>query len=324
MKLFSRLFFSTLVVALTNCSNAPKSGESKQDETLRQTELNNEKSIEQAGEMINTLYVLAEDSSMDLMADMELDHRIKGYAAADTSSEVLILFSIFTDDVEGNPFNYPLGAYYDLMEEDITLRYVGEENGFVKTECSLDQAKIHTVYFEKKWVVHSADEMEGEESIVDFGVVRELEDAGYPFYSVTIEFERSGAVVAMNLNLEETGVDVNRLMESKGGFVKVVYRSELENSLVDLHSKGKSVFGKYAMESTEGYQSVVGILTGADEPTPGDLPGSITVTPKDGEAVDFDYFVDDAIVAENGKEVEAFYGVRVRNEIQAIIPESDL
>ena len=78
------------------------------------------------------------------------------------------------------------------------------------------------------------------------------------------------------------------------------------------------------MESTESYQSVVCILQGADEPTTGDLPGSITVTPKDGEAVDFDYFVDDAIVAENGKEVEAFYGVRLRNEIQAIISDSVL
>jgi hypothetical protein len=84
---------------------------------------------------------------------MRRDHRIFGYAAPDTKSERLLLLSIFTSDVENNPFQCKLGAYYDTGGMDgVGLKYAGTAGDFVKALATDNANKTTTVYFEKKWI----------------------------------------------------------------------------------------------------------------------------------------------------------------------------
>ncbi len=89
------------------------------------------------------------NNKLYLRANMRLDHRIFGFSKPSYDSKLMILFSIYTDDVKNNPYKCSLGAYYDTTSFDIVyLKTVGD---FIKTKIKhLNQENI--VYFEKKWV----------------------------------------------------------------------------------------------------------------------------------------------------------------------------
>jgi len=53
--------------------------------------------------------IFRSDNSVWLESDIKLDHRFFGYEKPDTTSGKLILFSVFTPDVEDNPYHCPLG-----------------------------------------------------------------------------------------------------------------------------------------------------------------------------------------------------------------------
>lgn len=96
------------------------------------------------------------DSSITVNANIRLDHRIFGYAAADTNSRKLLLFSVFTDDVEGNPYECPFGSYYDTSGmEDLDLKFVKKEGNFVKADLLKEKKTIGSVFFDKNWVEFS-------------------------------------------------------------------------------------------------------------------------------------------------------------------------
>jgi hypothetical protein len=93
--------------------------------------------------------------SMWLIANIRMDWRIFGYEKPDTASKKMILFSVFTYDVEGNPFKCPYGSYYEssgMNDDGIELRYVGEDGVFIKSEILKSDTPKATVYIEKKWV----------------------------------------------------------------------------------------------------------------------------------------------------------------------------
>ena len=93
------------------------------------------------------------DSSITLIANMRQDHRFFGYAKPDVASERLILLSIFTNDVENNPFGCQLGAYYGTSNmENLQLKYTATEGNFVKAIVTDKDGKVTTLYFEKKWI----------------------------------------------------------------------------------------------------------------------------------------------------------------------------
>jgi hypothetical protein len=90
------------------------------------------------------------DFSTWVGVEKNLTHRIFGYQKADTTSKRMILISVFTNDVEGNPFNCPLGSYYGSME-DLTLKYIGNEGQFIKVNVTKADGTQHVVYIERKW-----------------------------------------------------------------------------------------------------------------------------------------------------------------------------
>ena len=104
-----------------------------------------------AGDKVTKANISLVDSTFALRADMRKDHRIIGHAKPDINSQRLIIFSIFTDDVENNPFKCELGAYYDTEEmENIKLKFVENDSDFVKVIAIEEPNKVTPVFFLKK------------------------------------------------------------------------------------------------------------------------------------------------------------------------------
>ena len=91
----------------------------------------------------------------DLIASMRLDHKIFGYELPSVNSKKMILFSVFTKDVKGNPNKCPLGSYYqtlDLNEGD-KIMYVSATADFVKLNYIDSVNKTTIFYIRCKFVV---------------------------------------------------------------------------------------------------------------------------------------------------------------------------
>jgi hypothetical protein len=107
-----------------------------------------------AGDHINKAYISKSDSSIFVVQNKYRDHRIFGYERPDIHSRKMILISIFTKDVEGNPFQCPLGAYYSSGSmENIDLKYVSTGAGFIKANVSNKEGILGVVFIEKKYTV---------------------------------------------------------------------------------------------------------------------------------------------------------------------------
>lgn len=132
---------------------SPAPGKSTQLDSIEKT---NNESVVASGDNITKAFVFLKDgdSTIYLTADMRKDHRIFGYAKPDIRSERLLLLSIFTNDVEKNPFGCRLGAYYDTGGPGApVLKYVSTAGNFVKATATGQTDRPATVYFEKKWIV---------------------------------------------------------------------------------------------------------------------------------------------------------------------------
>jgi hypothetical protein len=125
----------------------------KHEINIDSIEIANNRSVKASGSKVTKAYISRKDSSIYLRADIHLDHRIFGYAKPDSKSERLILFSIFTNDVEKNPFGCKLGSYYDTGGiQNIKLKYIVTVGNFIKA-VAIDSSNNFTIlYFEKKWV----------------------------------------------------------------------------------------------------------------------------------------------------------------------------
>ncbi len=169
MKKALYLFISLILLAFSACNqtNSDKNNTVDEEETaVSETEekpalsarldsLNkaHNESIIASGDRITKAYVLG-DSSIWLRAEMRQDHRIFGYSKPDTTAEKLLLFSIFTNDVDDNPFGYELGAYYDTEGMDgLTLKYMSTTGDFIEAEAITENNEERTIYFEMKWIV---------------------------------------------------------------------------------------------------------------------------------------------------------------------------
>ncbi len=121
---------------------------------LDSIEATNNASVKALGNKVTKAYVSIQDSSIDLTANIRLNHRIFGYANPDIKSERLLLFSVFTNDVEKNPFGCKLGSYYDTGGmQNIKLKYLETTGNFIKAVAIDSSNNLTTLYFEKKWIV---------------------------------------------------------------------------------------------------------------------------------------------------------------------------
>jgi hypothetical protein len=157
-----------------------------------------------------------------------------------------------------------------------------------------------------------------DDEIQEYGLFISVDDGGYPFYSVTVEFPEREMTASFTVNLENLGINSGALESLKDKYVTFYYTSELENDLYEMLLDDNSVLGEDAIEISEDLKAVTGILSGAGSVTGGDLPTNITVTPSSGEKVVIALYINPEMVQANGKEVTAYYNVRGRQEITFI------
>lgn len=119
--------------------------------------VNNERIVASGVYITKAIVFLKEgDSTINLIANIRQDHRIFGYAKPDIKSERLLLLSVFTDDVENNPFGCKLGAYYETAGMDkLTLKFISSNGNFVKAVAIDKTNKSTIIYFEKKVIEFS-------------------------------------------------------------------------------------------------------------------------------------------------------------------------
>ncbi|WP_417873768.1 hypothetical protein [Xanthomarina gelatinilytica] len=169
------IYISTLTLLICACGQTnPKSDNQENSEqiitildttktnqaTERLTKLDsiekkNNESVVASGDNITKAFVSIKDgdSTINLTANIRRDHRIFGYAKSNIKSERLLLLSVFTNNVENNPFGCKLGAYYDTMGMDeLILKYISTTGNFVKATANDKTNNSTTIYFEKKWI----------------------------------------------------------------------------------------------------------------------------------------------------------------------------
>ncbi len=82
---------------------------------------------------------------------MKKDHRIFGYEKNDIYSTKMILLSIFTNEVENNPFYCKYRTFYDTNGmTHLKLKYVATEGDFLNIEIIKEGKTIDEVYMLKK------------------------------------------------------------------------------------------------------------------------------------------------------------------------------
>jgi len=121
--------------------------------TLDSLDKANNESIIAAGSKITKAFVFSSDSTIFFTVNAQLTHRFFGYALPNIKSKRLILFSSFTSDVDNNPFDCGLGAYYDTKGiRDFTLKYLVTTGDFIKAIAIDKNYRTTDIYFEKKWI----------------------------------------------------------------------------------------------------------------------------------------------------------------------------
>ncbi len=164
----------------------------------------------------------------------------------------------------------------------------------------------------------------GHEALIDdpineFGILKEVEDSGYPLATLHIEFPERKFSEHFTINLEEVkNVNMGLLQKWIGKYVAFTYNSNLTNALVDIQINGKSAINTEPVEFTKNTIKVVGVLKGASKVTESDLPSTISITTANNQKLLFDYYITPEMVKINGRKVVAYYGEVVSNTITKI------
>lgn len=158
-----------------------------------------------------------------------------------------------------------------------------------------------------------------DDGINEFGLLKDIEDSGYPLATLHIEFPERKFSEYFTINLEEVkNVNMGILQKWKGKYVAFTYNSDLTNALIDLQINGKSAINTEPMEFSDNVQIVVGVLRGATKVTESDLPSTISITTTDNQKLLFDYYITPEMVKINGRKVMAYYEEVVSNTITKI------
>lgn len=155
------------------------------------------------------------------------------------------------------------------------------------------------------------------DTLRELGRIKSVEDAGYPMYSLEIEFPERDFSEGFLLNAEEIAdLDLEKLGSSVGKYISFEYTSALENALLDLKLNGKSVFNDSdPFQPTPETQTIEGTLNNAGEPTNSDLPDQINISGAGGKTEKFDCYITPLMTKANGKKVVGYYEVRTANRI---------
>lgn len=86
-------------------------------------------------------------------------YRVFGYESPSLKSKKVILISVFTNEVKGNPFKLKFGSYYHVSDSDsITLKLITIEGPFAKVNFKNHRNDKGVIYFEKEWLEFEVEE----------------------------------------------------------------------------------------------------------------------------------------------------------------------
>ncbi len=156
----------------------------------------------------------------------------------------------------------------------------------------------------------------GEKNIL--GKLIEVMDMDYPRAFLTIQDGKNK--VSANFNEEgEEGkrFKVAELSKWKKRQVNVFYMEKMNSSVIDIQANGVSILEGGNAEVLPEYKKLNGTLIAA-ETTKGDLPTILSLKTADGTVYEFEYFITDKEVAQNGKTVEIIYTEVQNNELISI------
>lgn len=160
--------------------------------------------------------------------------------------------------------------------------------------------------------------------VTEIGLVKGVEDSGYPFATLTIEFPERKFTESFTINMEAVkNASYNILKSYIGKYVNFKYSSDMTYVLLDLFRDSRSIFGAEIAPEGDGVKAIEGVLYGAEKETSGDIPGEVSIFAKDGENLYFNFFITPEMVAVNEKKVTAFYVERVINTIVSIEKSAD-
>lgn len=157
-----------------------------------------------------------------------------------------------------------------------------------------------------------------DETIHAYGRIVSFEDGPYPMATLTIEFPERRQMQTFSLNLADVPVDQADIACAEGRYADFDYTGALVADLAVLTLDGRSLLDGPDPGQVEGLHSITGTLSGVQEVTGSDLPGTVTVTAADGTVVDFPMFVSPEMVPANGKTVTATYTLEGEHAIVRI------
>jgi len=125
---------------------------------IKKDTVRNYKDTQMSEEFFQKAIIDLRDSSLTVYQNIRADYRIFGYQKPDTNSRKMILFSVFTSDVENNPYQCPLGSYYySSSMQDTKIKYTKKTGAFVEAHLIKDNDILpYAVYFLKDWVTFEA------------------------------------------------------------------------------------------------------------------------------------------------------------------------
>lgn len=117
-------------------------------DTIRNTE-----ATKMSEDAFQKAIVNLQDSSLTVYENIRADYRIFGYQQPDTNSKKMVFFSVFTPDVENNPYQCPYGAYYSSgAMQDTHMKYIGKTGDFVKANLIKNKTVLAPIYILKDWI----------------------------------------------------------------------------------------------------------------------------------------------------------------------------
>ncbi len=156
--------------------------------------------------------------------------------------------------------------------------------------------------------------------IKELGLLKNVEDSGYPFFTLFIEFPERQFSEYFTLNLEELqDISPQELTNAIGKYVSFEYNSDLINALIEIEYQDKGIIlHDDTVFQNDDLKRITGVLSNAAEETIGDLPGEIYITTEEEITEKFSFFITSDIVALNGKVVTAHYEQRTLNTITSL------
>lgn len=155
------------------------------------------------------------------------------------------------------------------------------------------------------------------DTLTETGILTELEDGAYPFYSVTLAFPKNQSRASFTLNAEAVAVDMAELYAHLNQTISIDYVSNVETDVMEIELGSEFLYGTDSRDALQDYQSISGILRDASV-TMGDLPGTFYLEDANGNRTEFEEYVTEDMLVANDQPVIIYYSERFQNTIIAI------